>query len=183
MSWLVSDANSLAEIKNLLGAKDLEEGQKPSFTGNVDGGRIFVFESGDTAVLHKQRIRQSLSEGREIYFCEYYTGVMASECAFWKDGEEIWRVEHQSDEGAYHVDARGKLPPSFEEFKRKRFEEQDREGGEDGAGIILELPMDLAREATGFDGENGWPMGESFDWKCKDANPISRFFLNLFRRG
>jgi hypothetical protein len=174
MSWLVCDANSLDELKSLLGAEDLKEGQRPTFYGTVDkSNRLFIFEGGGDWRFCDNDERQRLSTGREIHFCVWDTRTMFSHYAFWKDGAEIFSITHLSCEGTYHLEVDGELPASFEEHKRRLFEEQGREEDEGGCvNYVIEVPMELAKEATGFDVEGSGPEGDYFNWYSEQSSPL-----------
>lgn len=184
MSWLVCKSDALEEMKSLLGATNLAEGQRPSFCVTLSpAGRAFIFESKwRNWTFDRDEQRRRLSLGREVYFFMLEEHVMASEAALWRDGQEIWRVQHESEQDIYHLDARGQLPPSFETHKRKRFDEQEREGADCGADYFISIPMDLAAECTGYDGDFQEPEGEYFEWACAPKNGLGGLLARLFGR-
>ena len=155
MSWLVCESQQTNNLKELLGASERSESDDVSLcVTSTPDERIFIFEArGRDWTFCRDDERRRLSAGRSVYFCMLEEHVMASEIALWRDGSEVWRVEHNSEEGVYHLDARGSLPPSFESVKQKRVDEHDTEGGEEcGVDFVISVPMDLAQEFTGYDG-------------------------------
>lgn len=173
MSWLVCDSKHLDSIKNLLEAKDKSADEDCSLCITVTPNmKLFIFEARRRPwAFHRDEERKRLSVGRDVFFCMLEEHVMASEIAFWQDGVEMWRVEHNLEKGVYHLDDRGNPPPSFERIKRARFEEQEKAGGEDcGVDYVISIPMDLAGEFTGYAEE---PTGTYLEWSCpKPPKPV-----------
>lgn len=183
MSWLVCDAKHLDSLKSLLGAIETSDRDAMSLCVTITpDDRAFIYEArGRRWTFDQDEERRRLSIGRDVVFCMLEEHVMASEIANWNDGVEVWRVEHDSEQGIYHLDARGDLPPSFEAVRKARFDEQDRGGGEGcDVDFIFSVPMDLAAELTGYDGGSDEPEGEYQDWACPQASKPLGFFARLF---
>ena len=160
-SWLVCDAGHLEDVKGLLGVVDKPEGRAPDFSAFVSArGQLFVFECRGAREwsFDGEEERRRLSAGREVIFCTLMTGVMSSEIAQWRDGEEVWSVSCFLELGD-DLEERGEVPACLERLKREV------EVDEDGEPDHFSIPMKLARELTGFDGEDegaeewGEPMG------------------------
>ena len=75
---------------------------------------------------------------------------MVSRAAGWKDGGQIWSVTHDTQEGDGHLDVEGEPPAGFAAI-RDRLTRQQKEDG--GAGFIFNIPVDLAKEITGYSHE------------------------------
>ena len=148
-SWLVCDAGHLDDVKGLLGVTEQPEGRAPDFIAYVSSrGRLFVFECrGRKGSFAGEEERRRLSAGREVIFCTLVTSVDWSEIARWKDGEDVWRVSCHLESGD-GLEERGEVPACLERLKREV------EVDEDGEPDHFSIPMKLARELTGFDGED-----------------------------
>ena len=183
LSWLVCDAKHANSLQALLGASEKSEGDEASFCVTfTPEEKLCIFEArGRSWTFTREDERKRLSAGREIVFCMLEEHVMASEAALWRNGVEIWRVEHECEKGTYHLDVRGALPPSFQSIKQTRVEEQDKEGGEDSdVDLVIAVPMELAAKATSFDGEIHDPDGEYHEWSCPRPRKLVGFFGRLF---
>lgn len=76
---------------------------------------------------------------------------MVSCAARWKDGIEIWCVTHDAQEGDEHLDIRGEPPTSFAAIRDRLTKQQEDEGGAD---FIFNIPVDLAKDLTGYSHED-----------------------------
>tara|TARA_B100001971_G_scaffold214453_1_gene252026 strand:+ start:70 stop:639 length:570 start_codon:yes stop_codon:yes gene_type:complete len=183
LSWLVCDEQHKEEMKKLLGASDCKPGVTPSLCVDVTlEGKLFVSEArGRQWQFDNELQRIRLSKGKEVYFGVYEEHVMYSEAALWKDGKEVWYMKHDSEQGIYHLDARGDLPESFEKIKKRTIKEQDEEGGEDaGVDYVIGIPTSVLADFTGCDCAEEEPDGEYSEWVC--ASKSGGIFSRLFGR-
>ena len=90
---------------------------------------------------------------------------MASGVAGWKNGEKVWSVEHNGEEGVFHLDTQGSPPDSLEEIVSSHRSQQEAEGGESaGVDLIFEIPVVLAEKLTGFHHEGDYDYGDCDPW-------------------
>jgi len=80
---------------------------------------------------------------------------MYSSAACWRDGQEIWRVQHQGDRDVLHIEITGTPPENFEDLRARQFAEQAendraRAKGDYGVDCIFDIPLELARSMVGF---------------------------------
>ena len=75
---------------------------------------------------------------------------MVSRAAGWKDGEPIWSVTHDAQEGDAHLDVEGEPPAGFGAIRDRLSKQQEQEGGAD---FIFNIPVDLAKAITGYSHE------------------------------
>lgn len=154
ISWIAFKDLPLAEAALALGL--LQSGQSESvFDYDVNGARIgnwsVVIFNDLNPDLAESRELVPLSSGREIVVVHISETTMMQWAERWKNGRQVWNVQHTSEEGPRHLDASGSLPAEFAEIKRRRFAEQDEEdSGDAAADFISEIPLDLAEAATGF---------------------------------
>ncbi len=106
---------------------------------------------------------------------------MYASAALWRAGACHWRVKHDAQEGIYHLEAEGQLPPDYEGIRRDCLAEQDAEGGDEAeVDIVFEVPLRLARSLCGFKHDEPMPAGESVSFeelKPSAANKGWRSFL------
>ena len=76
---------------------------------------------------------------------------MFSSAAGWRNGECQWSIVHDSSRGIFDLESSGQPPPGFETLKELKMAKQKEEGGaEADVDYIIEIPLEVARELTGF---------------------------------
>ena len=85
----------------------------------------------------------------EAIYCFVEEHVMESIASGWQDGKEVWFISHDCQINANHLEVRGNLPPVFTSIRDKHLEKQASESEED-VDHIFDIPVELARELTGF---------------------------------
>jgi hypothetical protein len=133
------------------GERDELPAESPIGGAALDGGwYVVVFDEYDHPLLGEQELRK-LSKGCELVAAGAEEHVMASFSEGWRDGEWIWAVTHDADQGLQHLDAEGSLPEGFEALRRERLEEQEAAGGDDAdVDHVFDIPLDVAVQITGF---------------------------------
>jgi hypothetical protein len=154
ISWVAFKDLPLAEAALALGL--LQSGQSESvFDYDVNGARIgnwsvVVFNDLNPNLAESRELVR-LSSGREIVVVHISETTMMQWAERWKNGRQVWNVQHTSEEGPRHLEASGSLPAEFADIRRRRFAEQDEEdAGDAEADFIADIPLDLAQAATGF---------------------------------
>lgn len=90
-----------------------------------------------------------LSRKYATYICEVNETVMWSSAAFWKDGQQIWKVTHAGDgEDIFDLSETGALPDGYLNLKQTHTLAQQNDG--DDVDHIFEVPLDLAALDFGF---------------------------------
>lgn len=184
MSWLVVDADQVERIAEIIGfERHVEDGRPPKspckFGVTTPSGKVFLFEErGREWDFISPKIQSAISAETTVYFMMNDTTVMTSSAEQWCDGAKVWGVYHQSDEGIYHLATEGDLPASFESIRAKRFAEQkELEDQESQVDVVIEVPLDLAAEFTGYDGGMDEPEGDDFVLVRQQR---TRFFARMF---
>jgi len=94
----------------------------------------------------------AISEGGELICAAIEEHVMFSEAAGFRDGLQIWRVQHDPDRSYDDLKVDGAPPAAFGKLRDEARAEQDREGGEDaGVDFIFDVPPRLAASLCGFE--------------------------------
>lgn len=113
-----------------------------------------------------------LSRDCEVVACFVEEHVMVSSAAHWKNGAQIWSVTHDAGEGDGHLEVRGQPPAGFAAICDRLTKQQEDEGGAD---FIFNIPVDSAKEMTGYSHEESLEI--TFDFFVKPT-----LFQRLFGR-
>jgi hypothetical protein len=114
--------------------------------GDLPGGWFLVVR--ERHEFTDDEVRR-LSAGCEVIACFVEEHVMVSCAASWKDGKQVWKVSHSSEEGIENLEVEGRPPAEFAGIRERRTKEQERDADR-GVDYIFSVPVDLAKEATGF---------------------------------
>ncbi len=137
--------------------------------GELPGGWYLVIHGRHEFTNDEVR---RLSVDCEVVACFIEEHVMVSRAAFWKDGEMIWSVTHDAGEGDEHLEVLGEPPTCFDTIRDRLTKQQENEAGAD---FIFSIPVELAREITGYSHEETSEV--VFDNFVKQT-----FFQKLFGR-
>jgi hypothetical protein len=96
-----------------------------------------------------QRKLKEFSKAFNLLYCFAEEHVMYSTVASWHNGEEIWSVVHDGQEGVTHLVEKGTPPTGFVAIKDRLFAEQKSRGHED-VDCIFDIPVELAAELTEY---------------------------------
>lgn len=107
----------------------------------------------------------TLSQGCEVIasFIEEHVMVCGSE--LWRDGAQVWRIEHDAQKNIEHIAASGDLPADYRAIEQEHAEEQKQAGGPDAdTDYFFEIPLHTAKNIVGFKHDEVDPAieGESF---------------------
>jgi hypothetical protein len=97
----------------------------------------------------KDRQLAAVSQIGETIYCFVEEHVMVCVVALWQDGNQVWRVTHDAQVGLDHLSVDGDVPPFFASIRDKYVAKQAAEP-EDDVDRISDIPVELARELTGF---------------------------------
>jgi|SRR5690348_4057619 len=124
---------------------------------------------------------QRLSVGCEVVAGGIETHVMCSTASGWKDGQEIWWIDHNPDDGVENLSTRGKLPAEFSSIHEDLRTQQAAEGPDPDVDFIFSAPEDLTKALTGYHCEESQP-GEKWHSLVTVAPPKKSLFGRLFGR-
>jgi len=97
----------------------------------------------------------------------------------------VWRAEHVGENGPIHLNTSGNLPPGFEVMAAAHKQAQEAEGGEEaGVDHYFDIPLNAAKEITGFKHDNDVPGVdyESFEVLRKaSSSPDSKPWWRLWK--
>lgn len=105
----------------------------------------------------------SLSAVGEAIACSIEEHVMWCIAGLWRDGAQVWCIEHDAQKNISHINASGDLPEGYPAIERKYAELQEQSGGEkSGVDYFFEIPLQTAKGIVGFKHDETAPEDESF---------------------
>ncbi len=129
------------------------------------GWAVIVFNQKEL----KDKQLAGVSRIGETIHCFVEEHVMVTVASFWRDGRQIWRVTHDGQEAMNHLSIVGDVPPTFASIRDKYLAKQAAEP-EGDVDHIFDIPVELARELTGFrhDQEISGASAEPFEVLAKN---------------
>jgi hypothetical protein len=123
--------------------------ESPLACASLPTGWFLVFDN--KFVLPDPLPLARLSAGAEVVTCFVEEHVMVSAATGWRNGRQMWSVEHDSVEGVSHLVATGELPPAFVSIRDEQMGKQASDGGEQsGVDYVFDVPIEVAKALTGF---------------------------------
>jgi hypothetical protein len=95
----------------------------------------------------EDKILQKLSTGAEVLTCWVEEHVMNSISRYWRNGDELWRVLHDAQQGTEHLEATGDLPLSYSSV---RDELTTKQTSLNDCDYIFDIPVELFVQSTGY---------------------------------
>ena len=150
LSWFAVRGKEPEAVLQDFGLKNVgKEYHKTPFCGGALPTGWFLLIHGRHEFTNDEV--QQLSRGGEVIACFVEEHVMVSRAAGWRDGEQIWCVTHDAQEGDGHLDVDGEPPAGFAAIRDRLTKQQEEDGGAD---FIFNIPVDLAKEITGYSHED-----------------------------
>lgn len=102
--------------------------------------------------IRSERILSELSSKASIVACSIEEHVMFMAAALWREGNEIWSVQHRGgDYSDTDLVVKGALPENFEEVRARCLEAQESAHGDSiGVDYVADIPLLLAKSMVGF---------------------------------
>jgi hypothetical protein len=110
-----------------------------------NGWHVLVVERFDV-ITEAADVLRKLSIGSEVVASFVEEHVMVSAAVEWKDGKEVWFVQHDSQKGRMNLEERGTLPPSYTKIKS----DLSHKAQGPGPDYLFDVPVELAASITGF---------------------------------
>jgi hypothetical protein len=149
LSWFAIRGKAPDAVLNELGLQNLgKQYVKTPFCGGTLPTGWFLVIHGRHEFTNDEARRFSM--GGEVIACFVEEHVMVSRAAAWKNGEQIWCITHDAQENDQHLEIEGEPPAAFAPIRDRLTKQQEDEGGAD---FIFNIPVDLAKEITGFSHE------------------------------
>lgn len=154
LSWLAVRGKSrediLAELR-LTGTGQFEEmAESPLVGAHLPGGWYLVVDDHSEKYWWESGTPRALSAGCEVVFCMVEEHVMYSVAHAWKDGQQLWAVEHDCEKGLKHLDVQGGTPSFFDAMRTDLLRKQEAAGEKARVDYVFDGPVDLAFAVTGY---------------------------------
>ena len=171
LSWLAIKGKAPQAVLDELGFRATGERQEipeaPLSAATMPNGWCLIV-SDHTEQVASDSVLEHLTAGCEAVTCFVEEHVMCSSATGWKDGRRCWRVNHDAQRGLEHLETEGELPASFNSIRDRLFSRQKEENlrkagirrplfprkalsiDEMGCDYIFEIPVEVAREITGY---------------------------------
>ena len=159
LSFLAIKGAAPADIHGALGVTDTgvaspeDEYPIPSVRGATlpEGWYLVLLNDVVHRLIKSRKIIKRLSRGCEVIACQVEEHDMYSGCFGLRDGELVWSVVHNSNEGKEHLKVAGEPPAAFAEIAaRLRRQQAQHPSGGAGVDYIFDIPLELAAACCGY---------------------------------
>jgi hypothetical protein len=167
VSWLaVKDAVSeplLQELGLITTGERVDYGDA-LFTGRaLPTGWFILFINKCEHQFVQPKTLASISNIGDVIACSIEEHVMWSTAELWRNGAQVWRVEHDAQKGTCHISTAGLLPDGYSAIETEFTEKQKQAGGEDSdTDYSFEIPLFTARNIVGFKHDESGPEDAGF---------------------
>ena len=116
-----------------------------------------------------------LSKDCEVIASSIEEHVMFCSSELWRDGAQVWRIEHDAQKSIDHIAVSGNLPSDYSAIEQEHASEQKQAGGtEADVDYFFEVPLHTAKNIVGFKHDDADLEGESFEVFESTAMPSRR---------
>jgi hypothetical protein len=179
ISWLaVKNTSSELLLQNLglVPIGEIAVCGESLFTGRTlsSGWFILVINQCEHAFV-KPKALAALSSLGDVIACAIEEHVMWSRAELWRNGEQVWLVEHDAQKGVSHICTVGRLPDGYPAIERKFTDQQEWSGGQKpDTDYFFEIPLQTARGMVGFRHDEAGFENESFKvFKGDTSSPFT----------
>jgi len=155
ISWLAGKGKSeevlIAEL-GLAPTGEMAEYGDSMFTGRKlpSGWLLLVINESEHKLVRPNSLA-ALSQGCEVIASSIEEHVMVCSSELWRDGAQVWRIEHDAQKNIEHIAASGDLPAEYPAIKQEHAEEQKQAGGSEAhVDYFFEIPLHTAKNIVGF---------------------------------
>lgn len=152
LAWLAVKGKSPADLQQALGL--IQTGKHGLYGEHYmvgvmlpSGWYVLIANSCDHAMV----LSPAISKGCEMVAATLEEHVMYSGVYGWRDGQEIWSLVHDAQQGMLHLETKGNLPPEYAAIFARLSAEQTKEGGADAdVDFYFDIPLETAQAIVGF---------------------------------
>jgi hypothetical protein len=185
-SWLAIKGKPRARILEELALRvgnSPRDAQDTGLQGSDFAAGWYVIAARDYGhPLTEDETLKRLSIGCEVIAGGVETHVMCSTASGWKDGREIWWMDHDSEAGIENLSTRGQLPAVFNGIHQDLRAQQEAEGGPDcGVDFIFSAPEMVTKALSGYHYDEPLP-GEIWHSLVHAAPPKKSWLGRLFKQ-
>jgi hypothetical protein len=151
LSWVAVSALSVEETLLRLSLTNTGTDCRYPFKGiashTLQNDWFLIAAQGCEHRIVKAASMSALSQGCIAVACVIEEHVNYAATEFWKDGERMWRIQHQGDEDSENIAFQGQVPQRFHELLAT-VEQEDSENPD--SHFHMDIPLVLAKELCGF---------------------------------
>jgi hypothetical protein len=155
ISWLAVKGKPeevlIAEL-GLVPTGEMAEYSDSMFTGRMlpSGWFLLVIDKSEHKLV-KPNSLAPLSQGCEVIASSIEEHVMVCSSELWRDGAQVWRIEHDAQKSIEHIAASGNPPAGYSAIEQEHAEEQKKAGGSEAdVDYFFEIPLHTAKNIVGF---------------------------------
>jgi hypothetical protein len=153
VSWLAVRGKAQQDVLSQLRLRETPDRERVPesdiVASTLPSGWYLVFYSRDPTSLNMPMLA-AISSGAEVITCAVEEHAMVSIAEGWRDGIKVWSVSHDSERGLTDLDTTGALPIAFSSIRDELLEKQNRAGAKSDVDYVFDVPVELARNETGF---------------------------------
>ena len=182
LSWIAVRGKAPEAVNALLGLRSTGIRQEVAESAHnaiaLPGGFYLVIFNRKELSAHFLR-RISRSAPLVYGFVEEH--VMYSTLAEWENGQELWAVVHDAQEGTMDLQVRGSPPHPYGSIRDRLVAEQKAESEPAEVDYIFDIPVELGKELTGFRHDERLPGVTKEEFEVLE--PVkSGFFARMMSR-
>jgi hypothetical protein len=134
------------------------------FTGRaLSTGWFILFINECEHQFVQPKTLASISNIGDVIACSIEEHVMWSTAELWRDGAQVWRVEHDAQKNICHISTSGLLPDGYSAMETELTDKQKEAGGEDSdTDYFFEIPLLTAKTIVGFKHDESGPEDADF---------------------
>lgn len=162
ISWLAAegaDKATLLDHFGLVSTGEPDEANEVAFSVAELPTGWTVLWSNDPTFASVERC-QPLSKLAPVLSCWVNETVMFSSANYFENGNFLWFVGHNAQEGLRNLESDGSLPAQLDDIKARLLAEQDAEDADSAeVDFVFDIPLELAQSVCGFKHDQS-----EFDW-------------------
>ncbi len=165
ISWIAVKERDRDDVLAELGLEDTGEPDpeaRAKFSWATLPGGWLLIHANSFGWAAPEQVAKASAGGLAVG-CAVEEHVMCSRAYAYKDGCEVWAVQHDpaKPDGVFDLAASGELPDAFAAIKDRLFQKQKDDGGEQaGVDHVFDAPFELAAAVTGFRHDEDLPGPE-----------------------
>lgn len=180
LSWLavknVPESTLLSSIAATKTGRSSEFPEQPlSYLDRGNDWRLILADHMD--IIHERNEWLSrLSRDTELVSVFVEEHVMYSAATYWKDGKQIWFIEHNNERGGLDdIKASGQLPSCYQQILNDLQQKlkNDRE-----CDFLFDVPTEVAKEITGYKHDDAGEPGDIF-WELESPERSKPWWKSL----
>jgi hypothetical protein len=182
ISWLAVKGKSPGAITQKLGLTptgEITDYGESLFTGRTlsSGWFLLVINQCEHDFVKPESLA-SLSSKCEVIACSIEEHVMFCSSELWRNGAQIWCIEHDAQKSIEHISNAGSLPDGYSAIEKEFSDEQKKAGGKKAdTDYFFEIPLQVAKTFVGFKHDESSSDDDGFEvfkGPSRSSSPVNR---------